>query len=1233
MAIRLNILGPPEVHNHDGSPVSLSLGKPLALLVYVACHPEGILRDDLASLLWPDAPREKGRHSVRQAIWVLKNACGEDLFEGDDPLGLRNGILESDIEEFKEALADRDLPRARGLWKGPVLDNFYLAGSRQWDRWMEDLRADLERRFQQTLLLSARDLREEGRLQECLAELEFILEVNPQVEEAHTSRIQALLELLRLDEAREALADAFGTVGDRPESRETLQGLEERIDEAAREQRARVREAEGFTLEFVGRSRELGKLRNLWKDAEVGRTRACVITGPSGIGKTRLGREFRASLKGREMAAVEVRGSRSEMKLRWGSAADLIRQLLLLPGSAGVSPASDGLLRAMIPSLGRGDVSLQTVNGVSAAALLDALADLLEAVAFEAPLLVALDDFQWYDGESRTLLLGAMRRVREDRIFFLVQGRSDLSSRSWDEQERSLVEEAGAYRILLEALAVEELQELLGLVARFSDPEELNRVARQIHGATGGNPLFIRAILQELADEGVLARRDGEWIFHSEDLPLRVDYPDSVMTLLGERLDRLSEEAGSLAGALAGAGRGCSFGEIRKATGMEDATISGALTELLEHDIVAWSNDAALDFSHDLMRQAAADFFPADPARARSGRPWPLRHRGVAAVITLIGISLLAGALWAAKVGSGPPTPAPYGGGALMLELKDGRVFLQPTPGDPVTWEVLQGPPPPDSGLGRPFLGPGGQPIWLGVENRPDGPDLVQFLPGGVKKVLLSAPGDQTAGDVSPDGKHLLFVSENVGREKFSRSLWLLPLLGGPARLLYDSDIPLENSFWSWHTDLIAVTLPSDADTVVFLSLAGQRVGSLVFPKIERTEWCGGFLLATVEGEAGSHLVRIRPPGSAVDTLAHLDLGRVLTCSPDGSGLVHLGVVDRKVQALLRDLETGTVQPIPTGGEIVFDAVWVPDGLTAVPRALRVASDTLRLRWGERTTIPAFVQLSDGSTTRDGVRWESMDPSVATVNRELELVGNGVGRTRLVARWGYSFADTVLVEVMEQGSAGAFLREDFARIDTTVWLPIGNPQPAVIEFEGDSVLLLRGDDKYADGLISLDPIPLDQGVTVELEFRLHLTRTVHQSVYLCLKDIDPDLYRVEEHAGSLSREDVCFRYPRDEFQKLDPREGSFLIRSGLERPVRVPDVFPPEEWTHVAIQVRADGEVSLVVDREVVARSAVRIDTDPDNQWALMITGNAVEARPMIRNLTIWRELRSAAPPPASPGR
>ncbi|MGM0670341.1 MAG: AAA family ATPase, partial [Gemmatimonadota bacterium] len=735
----------------------------------------------------------------------------QDLFDGEGSLVLRRNILEVDVHRFRQALQDGRIADARALWRGGFLEGFAIPSSRQWENWVEDFRSDLERRFQQGLLARALELRRSEAPEEALAQLRTAIELNPNSETVQRARIEILLELLRLGEAREAMADAWGAVGDHPGAREWLQEMERRLEAVVRERRSGGQEAEGLTLEFVGRSRELALLRRTYEEAMAGRTRVVVVTGVAGIGKTRLAEEFLRGTAGEDTLRVVVKGSRAEMKLRWGGVARLVRQLLLLPGSAGISSASDSLLRAMIPSLGRDTVNLETVNGVSPVALLDAVGDLLEAVSFEAPLVVHLDDLQWFDGESRALFLSLLARPGSFRTLFVITGRPDLSSSNWKSLQDSLVRDAGAASLTLEALDLAEVRELLALMAEFSDPEEGEALVHRIHRASGGNPLFLRGLLQQLSDQGVVhGTEDGSWVLDTGALPGEFSFPADIRALLNERLDRLSPEGALLAGVLARHGRPMAPVDLQRAMGDGHGKPADAVAELLEREVVRWVDGEALDFCHDLLREAALEHlrFAAAPSGASPGRrrSWTRRPGAVLAAGVLLAVSLTL--IWG---GGGPglgeePAPPPFGGGTLVMARAEGPpAALEISAGPPGGWAPLLLEGAPEGRVTEVHREPEGSVVLYGVMDLPLGPDMLRYLPDGSSRALFPADGDQALLDLSPEGGRVLFRSQDMTLEGFSVDLyWGVPETGETHLLHRGSGLTIGDAKWSGDGDLVA---------------------------------------------------------------------------------------------------------------------------------------------------------------------------------------------------------------------------------------------------------------------------------------------------------------------------------------------------------------------------------------------------------------------------------------------
>ncbi|MGD8362252.1 MAG: hypothetical protein PVJ04_12570, partial [Gemmatimonadota bacterium] len=159
----LRILGNPTLQPTTAPGESrLRPGKPLALLAYLAVEGGPVSRDDLAELLWPDADRRHSRASVRQALWYLRRELAEEIFDSEDTVALTPGALETDLEGFRAALSQGDLPSAVALWNGEPLEGLRFPGARKWERWADALRTQEEERFGGALARAAEDFGRSG---------------------------------------------------------------------------------------------------------------------------------------------------------------------------------------------------------------------------------------------------------------------------------------------------------------------------------------------------------------------------------------------------------------------------------------------------------------------------------------------------------------------------------------------------------------------------------------------------------------------------------------------------------------------------------------------------------------------------------------------------------------------------------------------------------------------------------------------------------------------------------------------------------------------------------------------------------------------------------------------------------------------------------------------------------------------------------------------------------------
>jgi hypothetical protein len=301
--------------------------------------------------------------------------------------------------------------------------------------------------------------------------------------------------------------------------------------------------------------------------------------------------------------------------------------------------------------------------------------------------------------------------------------------------------------------------------------------------------------------------------------------------------------------------------------------------------------------------------------------------------------------------------------------------------------------------------------------------------------------------------------------------------------------------------------------------------------------------------------------------------------------------------------------------------IWQPDSLPPVPTGVRIAaSDSILLAWGARRPVTAAVTYSDGTQRSEAVEWASRDESVASVittDSGAVLTANRPGQTAVVATAGGWHRDTVQVRVTDAGSGDALLRDRFASLDSARWLLTGWPTPVPVERDGEPVLLLRSDGLYSDGMVSRQGFALPRGGTLEVEFRMPVTRPASQSIGIGLLSLDRAPQSEEDVRAASSGGEVAFGYPYGEGMKFRADRAS-LGNEVLD----VSGTFPTDGWTHVALQVRADGAVSLYLNREHAADWPLRLNNGPGTRWYVRVEATVQGTEALLRNLVLYPGMR-----------
>ena len=496
--VSARLLGPPELAI-DGAPppAELRWRKHIALCLVLWCAPERRRsRDQLIGLLWGDKDDRAARHSLNEALRVVRRGAGDDVIDTSAESVRWVGMLDLDTDRFA-ALESADPDAACALITGPFCDGFGVPGAPEFDQWLEGERGRWRHRMVTVLVRTAASAEDRGDVDRAVHLAERALALDPYAELAVQAAMRA--HWLRGDRAA-ALA-----TGEVYRSRLELD-LGVSTDERTAALAARIAHGRGPVrppgaatpaqrVPLIGREAALRQLLDSWRNA-AGATQPAllIINGPAGSGRSRLLEEFtsRAVLGGATaitVRAVEV-DSTDEHAVLIGLA---MSGLHLAPGIAG---AATGAVAAFATRLPEWAERFRGLSAGEAIPLRDAFTAVVRATAEEQPIVLAIDDADRVHSDELRWFAAFIRAMSGLPMTVVLAINADAGGVAVDEMRRRAGRDITGASVKLEPFQLAELEQLVARALSGWSTDARTRLARRLLAESAGSPAVAVDVLQ-----------------------------------------------------------------------------------------------------------------------------------------------------------------------------------------------------------------------------------------------------------------------------------------------------------------------------------------------------------------------------------------------------------------------------------------------------------------------------------------------------------------------------------------------------------------------------------------------------------------------------------------------------------------------------------------------------------------------------------------------------------------
>ncbi len=497
-SIRVQLFNAPAVYV-NGVKVLFPFRKAEALFYYLVVNRQAS-RDELVNILWGEQEERIARKNLRNAIYKIRKTLNADvIISPRKAIVMLNPAIdvETDLSHFtgkgKTAI---------DAYQGPFLKGFLVRDGDAFEEWMLKKRSQYQDYYVKLLY---EEIEERSRTGLPVDEMALrLIEVDEFDEKAyrilmrHYADAGSYSKALELFERLSRILER--ELGVQPDDLTTSLYMDILN---SRNQAAKTVKAERDSF-FFGRQHELSRLHAAYNDfVETGRTRAVIITGEAGIGKTRLREVFLKRL-GEDVCILESNCYQPEEEFLLKPWYPILSRLVTLVREEGLTLPEVWVhsIATFFPSFSLASEQpkseTEKPGNFDYQQAVDAIISVLACLEKHRTLVLVFEDLQWMDSMSRNLLMNILL-ARDLRIFFIGTSRTEYGWRT-DSWLTPLAREDRLERIEIVRFTLEEAAEFASLYV--PELQMKRQQIRKMYDDTEGNTFFMVEYLNSIREKG-----------------------------------------------------------------------------------------------------------------------------------------------------------------------------------------------------------------------------------------------------------------------------------------------------------------------------------------------------------------------------------------------------------------------------------------------------------------------------------------------------------------------------------------------------------------------------------------------------------------------------------------------------------------------------------------------------------------------------------------------------------